>query len=240
MPDSETKAMPIVSFRSARTLRDKPQILPESDAAPLDQASNTPVSEENTPAQMSPASAEAVPVPVPELKPEPEPEPETATTVPAQDTNTLQSFEEPPTTTALRKMKVLTAEDNKTNQLVFRKMVKDLDIELQFANNGEEAVDAYQSYGPDMIFMDISMPKMDGKSATKAIRALEAHTGGHIPIVALTAHAMNGDDNGILAAGLDHYLTKPMRKNEIHAAIAMHCPADIHPPNPMVELSEAG
>ena len=137
-------------------------------------------------------------------------------------------------------MKVLTAEDNKTNQLVFRKMVKDLDIELQFANNGEEAVDAFQSYDPDMIFVDISLPKMDGKSATKAIRALEAQTGGHIPIVALTAHAMNGDDNGILAAGLDHYLTKPMRKNEIHAAIAKHCPADTHPPNPVVELSEAG
>ena len=135
-------------------------------------------------------------------------------------------------------MKVLTAEDNKTNQLVFRKMVKDLCIELQFANNGEEAVDAYQSYQPDMIFMDISMPKMDGKTATEAIRTLEAQTGGHIPIIALTAHAMNGDDNGILAAGLDHYLTKPMRKKEIHAAILEHCPAGTLSPAPM-ELEEA-
>ena len=70
-------------------------------------------------------------------------------------------------------MRVLTAEDNRTNQLVFQKMVKDLDIELVFANNGREAVELFQSFKPDLIFMDISMPEMDGREAARAIRVLE-------------------------------------------------------------------
>jgi len=115
----------------------------------------------------------------------------------------------------LRQMRILAAEDNRTNQLVFRKMIKAFDVDLEFAGNGEEAVDLYQSYNPDMIFMDISMPKMDGKEATRAIRALEMGTDRRVPIVALTAHAMDGDDQSILAAGLDHYLTKPLRKPAI-------------------------
>ena len=122
------------------------------------------------------------------------------------------------------KMRILTAEDNKTNQLVFSKMVKDLEIELQFANNGLEAVELYQSYHPDLIFMDISMPKMDGKQATREIRKIEATTGRHVPIVALTAHAMNGDDADILAAGLDRYLTKPLKKGLITDTISEFAP----------------
>ncbi|MGJ8626897.1 MAG: response regulator [Sulfitobacter sp.] len=130
----------------------------------------------------------------------------------------------------LRKMRILAAEDNKTNQLVFRKMIKDLDVDLTFAGNGEEAVELFQSLNPDIIFMDISMPKMDGKEATRAIRTLEENAGGHVPIVALTAHAMEGDDAGILAAGLDHYLTKPLRKPEIIAQIEAAHSAGILPP----------
>ncbi|NSY40094.1 response regulator [Leisingera sp. ANG59] len=128
-----------------------------------------------------------------------------------------------------RKMRVLAAEDNKTNQLVFRKIVKELNIELQFAGNGLEAVEAYQTFRPDLIFMDISMPMMDGKEATMEIRRLEAGTGSHVPVVALTAHAMSGDSEGILAAGLDHYLTKPLRKAMIHDQIRSHAPAGIQP-----------
>jgi CheY-like chemotaxis protein len=126
----------------------------------------------------------------------------------------------------LRLMRVLTAEDNRTNQLVFRKMVKDLDIDLTFAGNGREAVEMYQSLKPDLIFMDISMPEMDGRDAARAIRGLEAVTGQHVPIVALTAHAMEGDETGILAAGIDAYLTKPLRKSAIAEAIVAHCPPE--------------
>ena len=118
-----------------------------------------------------------------------------------------------------RRMRILAAEDNKTNQLVLRKMLKTLDVELTFAANGEEAVTLFKQLEPDIVFMDISMPKMDGKEATKAIRALEVETGRHVPIVAMTAHAMAGDNTSILAAGLDHYLTKPLRKSEIFQQI---------------------
>ncbi|SDF07223.1 response regulator [Sulfitobacter delicatus] len=131
-----------------------------------------------------------------------------------------------------RAMRILAAEDNKTNQLVFRKMIKDLDVDLTFANNGEEAIARFRTIQPDLIFMDISMPRMDGKQATTAIRALEAKSGGHVPIVALTAHAMDGDDKGILAAGLDHYLTKPLRKPQIIERILAAHPPDARAPMP--------
>jgi signal transduction histidine kinase/CheY-like chemotaxis protein len=123
--------------------------------------------------------------------------------------------DEGPMPEAARAVRVLAAEDNKTNRLVFSKMVQGLDIDLQFAENGEEAVQLFQSFTPDVIFMDISMPGMDGKEATQAMRAMEAGGGSHVPIVAMTAHAMNGDDADILAAGLDHYLTKPLRKADL-------------------------
>jgi signal transduction histidine kinase/DNA-binding response OmpR family regulator len=129
-----------------------------------------------------------------------------------------------------RQMRVLAAEDNKTNQLVFAKMSKDADINLKFANNGVEAVDYFESFRPDMIFMDISMPKMDGKEATIRIRDIEESTGGHIPIVALTANAMDGDEQSILACGIDHYLTKPLRKNEIQGILSELCPEGARPP----------
>lgn len=134
---------------------------------------------------------------------------------------------------SLCKMKVLAAEDNKTNQLVFRKMVKNLNIDLHFANNGLEAVELFQSFQPDMIFMDISMPVMDGKEATHTIREIEALGDlGHVPIVALTAHAMAGDDAEILAAGLDYYLTKPLRKAAICDKVAEFAPENALPVMP--------
>ena len=139
-----------------------------------------------------------------------------------------------------RKMRILAAEDNKTNQLVFTKMIQSLDIDLKLANNGEEAVALFETFQPDMIFMDISMPKMDGNEATTAIRNLEGQIGSHCPIVALTAHAMNGDDTAILATGLDHYLTKPLRKPDIIAQIRKHQPAGTVPLTPQSEHQAAG
>ncbi len=131
----------------------------------------------------------------------------------------------PPAEAAPRLMRILAAEDNKTNRLVFGKLVKALDIELQFATNGREAVEAFPEFRPDLIFMDISMPEVDGKEATGMIRAIEQDQGlPRTPIVALTAHAMDGDDKGILAAGLDHYLTKPLKKGAIFARIAEETP----------------
>jgi len=127
-------------------------------------------------------------------------------------------------------MRVLSAEDNRTNQLVFAKMVRDLDIELRFANDGFEAVEAYRGFRPDLVFMDISMPGMDGRAATRAIRALEADEGAApVPIVALTAHALEGDREDILAAGLDGYISKPLRRAAIHDTIRQHLPPGRRP-----------
>jgi len=129
-----------------------------------------------------------------------------------------------------RTMRVLAAEDNRTNQLVLRKMVQDFDIDLHFADNGREAVETWRSLHPDLIFMDISMPVMDGREAAREIRRIEAETLlPRVPIVALTAHAMNGDSDSVLAAGIDHCLTKPLRKAAIAAMIETHCPAQARP-----------
>ena len=140
-----------------------------------------------------------------------------------------------------RQMRVLSAEDNRTNQLVFAKMVKDLDIDLAFANDGHEAVAMAQDFAPDMIFMDISMPGMDGREATRAIRAREGETGAaRVPIVALTAHAMDGDAEDILAAGLEHYLTKPLRRAAIHERILAHVPQGVRAPAPPTDAPPQG
>jgi signal transduction histidine kinase/CheY-like chemotaxis protein len=135
-----------------------------------------------------------------------------------------------PTAGSGRKMRVLAAEDNRTNQLVFQKMVKDFDIDLAFAGNGREAVLLWRTTQPDLIFMDISMPEMDGRDAARAIRADEIALGRtRVPIVALTAHAMEGDEQAILTAGIDRYLTKPLRKAAIAEMIDAHCPSDARP-----------
>ncbi|WP_420557256.1 response regulator [Roseovarius sp.] len=129
-----------------------------------------------------------------------------------------------------RVMRVLAAEDNRTNRLVFSRMVKALDIDLKFAVNGEEAVAFYRSFRPDIVFMDISMPEMDGKDAARAIRALEAESGGHVPIVAMTAHAMDGDEDEILSAGIDHYLSKPLSKRALVDHVIAACPEGVRAP----------
>ncbi|MWB76522.1 response regulator [Pseudooceanicola sp. 216_PA32_1] len=117
-----------------------------------------------------------------------------------------------------RRLCLLAAEDNATNRTVFARMLRGAGIDLHFASNGEEAVAMWRDLRPDIVFMDISMPGVDGKEATRRIRAAEGD-GDHVPIVAMTAHALDGDRDEILAAGLDHYLTKPMRRAAIHEAI---------------------
>ncbi|MBK0327471.1 response regulator [Rhodobacteraceae bacterium F11138] len=134
-----------------------------------------------------------------------------------------------PATRSQRLMRVLAAEDNKTNQLVLRKMLKHLNIELKFVSNGIEAIESYRDFRPDMIFMDISMPQMDGKEATLKIREMERKTGSHVPIVALTAHAVDGDSADILSKGLDHYMTKPLQKAAIQRQIESYQPQDAQP-----------
>ena len=100
-------------------------------------------------------------------------------------------------------------------------MLKDQPVDVEIVPNGAEAVAAFERDRPDIILMDISMPGMDGKEATRRIRALEASSGvARVPIVAMTAHAMAGDAEDILAAGLDHYMTKPLSKADLLAHVS--------------------
>lgn len=129
-----------------------------------------------------------------------------------------------------RRMRILAAEDNRTNQLVLQKMLKGLEIDLQIVEDGLQAVDAFKATPPDLVFTDISMPHMDGKEATRLIRTYEAEAGlPRTPVIALTAHAMDGDADDILDAGVDRYLTKPLRKPEILTAIQHYAPPQCTP-----------
>lgn len=121
------------------------------------------------------------------------------------------------------RLKVLYAEDNATNRLVFSKMVQGLDLELHFAVNGREAVEKFVEIVPDIIFMDVSMPEMDGREATQHIRAFT--NGKTVPIIALTAHALQEETAKMLSAGMNATLAKPLRKAELIDALSRHSPA---------------
>ncbi|RAP40606.1 hybrid sensor histidine kinase/response regulator [Rhodovulum viride] len=137
-------------------------------------------------------------------------------------------------------MRVLAAEDNRTNRLVLEKMLGGLALEIRFAKDGNEAVDAFAEARPDLILMDISMPGCDGKEATRRIRALEAGTGvAPVPVIALTAHALSGDVLEILEAGLDGCLTKPLRKAEIVETLEAYRPDNRLPILPGAAAGEA-
>jgi two-component system, sensor histidine kinase and response regulator len=106
---------------------------------------------------------------------------------------------------------VLLVEDNPVNQRLAQEILLRRGHRVVLAENGREALDRLAERGFDIVLMDVQMPQMNGLDATRAIRAAETGTGRHIPIVAMTAHAMAGDRERCLAAGMDEYLTKPIR-----------------------------
>lgn len=118
--------------------------------------------------------------------------------------------------------KVLLVEDNPVNQEVSRELMVCLGLVVDCANNGKEAVKAFGKGRYDLVFMDCQMPEMDGFEATRTIRMLEADRGRssmRIPIIALTAHAMQGDREQCLNAGMDDYLAKPFNKLQIREVL---------------------
>jgi PAS domain S-box-containing protein len=105
---------------------------------------------------------------------------------------------------------ILLVEDNPVNQRVAHEILARRGHRVRIAGNGREALDVLAAWTPHLVLMDVQMPGMNGLEATTAIRAAERDRGGHLPIVAMTAHAMEGDRDRCLSAGMDAYLTKPV------------------------------
>ncbi len=111
--------------------------------------------------------------------------------------------------------RILVADDVAANQLLTLKLLMSLGYSANAVGNGKEVLESLVLGGYDLILMDCQMPEMDGFQATKMIRTQEGATGTHIPIIALTANAMAGDDRKCLAAGMDGYLSKPIKKDRL-------------------------
>jgi len=112
-------------------------------------------------------------------------------------------------------LRILLAEDNAVNQRLASRLMEKRGHSVVVAGNGREALEALEKESFDLVFMDVQMPVMDGFEATAAIRKKEGAVGNRVPIVALTAHAMKGDREKCLAVGMDGYLTKPIRPQEL-------------------------
>ncbi|WP_145417835.1 ATP-binding protein [Planctomycetes bacterium K23_9] len=117
-------------------------------------------------------------------------------------------------------LKILLAEDGRANQMVAVGLLTNWGHRVEVAENGQKAVELWQSGDFDVILMDVQMPIMDGLEATKKIRQLERDRGGRVLIVAVTAHAMSGDRGRCLEAGMDDYISKPIRRDELARTFA--------------------
>jgi CheY-like chemotaxis protein len=126
----------------------------------------------------------------------------------------------PATAAAEHRLDILVAEDNEVNQLVFTQILAETAMSFEIVGNGELALAAYREMQPRMILMDVSMPKMSGLEATAAIRDLEAEGGTHVPIIGVTAHALKGDRERCINAGMDDYLSKPISPKALLEKVA--------------------
>jgi signal transduction histidine kinase/CheY-like chemotaxis protein len=117
------------------------------------------------------------------------------------------------------RVRILLAEDNAINQTLAVRLLEKRGYSVTVAPDGRAAVEAFQTGGFELVLMDVQMPRMDGFEATAAIREREKLTGGHIPIVAMTAHALVGDQEKCIASGMDGYVSKPIRTSELFATI---------------------
>ncbi|MEE4358609.1 MAG: response regulator [Desulfococcaceae bacterium] len=163
---------------------------------------------------------------------------------------------------ALRSAKILVAEDNGINQLVIRTLLEGRGIQAEIVNNGREALEAVQHSSYDLLLMDMQMPEMDGYEAAQEIRKWETRMGIHrsgeqevpqasadpgaedscrisdpIPIIAMTAHVMPGEEEKCRLAGMDDYLSKPLDADKLFSVLAAHIPQNLrsfcNPPSPI-------
>jgi two-component system, sensor histidine kinase and response regulator len=131
----------------------------------------------------------------------------------------LAPGEAAPAAPGIRPLRILLAEDSFPNQRLAVGVLSKWGHTVTVANNGHEALAALDKQPFDLVLMDVQMPEMDGYQATAVIRERESRLGGHLPIVAMTAHAMKGDREECLAAGMDGYVAKPIRRAELQKVI---------------------
>ncbi|MBA4159766.1 MAG: response regulator, partial [Gemmatimonadetes bacterium] len=124
-------------------------------------------------------------------------------------------------------LRILLAEDGVVNQKVAVSLLERRGHSVHVAGNGREALSALERESFDLVLMDVQMPEMDGFETTAAIRAREREHGGHLPIIAMTAHAMKGDRERCLAAGMDDYLSKPIRADELYEKVERVSPPEV-------------
>jgi CheY-like chemotaxis protein/HPt (histidine-containing phosphotransfer) domain-containing protein len=125
-----------------------------------------------------------------------------------------------------RALRVLLAEDNAVNQMLAVRLLEKGGHKVVVASDGKKAVAALERETYDLVLMDVQMPQLNGFEATAAIRMMERETGKHVPIIAMTAHAMKGDREKCLAAGMDGYVSKPVQAAELFEAIKTVVPAE--------------
>jgi two-component system sensor histidine kinase/response regulator len=140
---------------------------------------------------------------------------------------------------ARKQLSILLADDNAINRELGVRILTKRGHLVTVVENGIQAVEAVESQGFDLVLMDVQMPKMDGLEATGAIRKNEQNTGGHIPIVAMTAHAMKGDRERCLAAGMDGYISKPIRAQELLQTVESLTSESTSPIDTSVDPAEA-
>lgn len=136
-----------------------------------------------------------------------------------------------------RGLHILLAEDNVVNQRLAMRLIEKAGHTVVVAPNGEVALATLQQERFDLVLMDVQMPVMGGYEATVAIRMQEQATGAHMPIIAMTANAMKGDREQCLAAGMDDYLAKPIKANELYAVLARRgegVPCSLSTPDPVL------
>ena len=138
----------------------------------------------------------------------------------------------------VRPLRILLAEDGLVNQQVAVGFLYLRGHTVVIANNGKEALAALDRESFDAVLMDVQMPEMDGLQATAAIRCKEMATGAHVPIIAMTAHAMKGDRERCLEAGMDDYLSKPIFPEPLYAAVEAFTPATSDPEPGRAEVKQ--
>jgi CheY-like chemotaxis protein len=122
--------------------------------------------------------------------------------------------------TSQGRLRILLAEDNIVNQRLVVRLLERYGHTMLVASTGREVLAALAQHPVDLVLMDVQMPDMDGLEATTVIREQERQRGGHLPIIALTAHAMKGDQERCLASGMDDYVSKPINAQALSTAIS--------------------